>query len=370
MIDWRRATASAVVFAVACLIKESGVMLPALGLSFALLWRRPPVELSASTLHSEVRRWWRVVVAFAIALAVVVALRVMVLGSVVPATIAAPGLAELTAAQRVWAMLSLGPVAAHVLLIPQTLNPHYGPSYLVGADVPTLRAFITIAVVVVSIAFAAMKARRGDGRLGAGIAWLLLAFLPASNLFSATGQIFAERTLYVSTVGLALIVAWAADRIVDAMHRRRAPRALRLAGSALAAIVLVVALGRTLVASTVWRTHTALFRQMIAADARSYRGYWLVGLDERSRGQTDSALVNLSHAQALYSRDRQLLIDYAETLRSTGRHREAARIAAQLMEWPELRRNADAVKLYLDELALGFGSDSVRAARQRLGLAR
>jgi hypothetical protein len=307
-----------------------------------------------------------VIVAFAVALALIVTLRVAVLGAIVPATIAAPGLVELMFAQRVWAMLALGPVALRVVLIPRTLNPHYGPSYLAGSTGPTFAAVLTVGLLAIAMAFAAGKLRRGDGRLAAGIAWFLLAFIPASNLLSATGQIFAERTLYVSTIGSALVVAWIADRIAELARGASSARVIRLAGGALVVIALSLALERTLVASNAWRSHTALFRQMIVADPRSYRGYWLTGLDERSRNQTDSALVNLRRAYSLYSGDRQLLIDYAETLRSEGRHREAASIAAKLMQWPDLRRNPDAVNLYLGELSLGFGPDSVLAARRRL----
>jgi hypothetical protein len=364
-VGWSSAIVPGVWFAAACSIKESGVMLPALAFSYALWWRRPETRVTTS-LTRELRRWWRVIVVLAVVLALTFAVRVAVLGSLVPATIAAPGLAELTFGQRVWAMLALGPVALRVIAVPRMLNPHYGPSYLTGSTGPTLAAVLTIASLVIAIAFATAKLRRGDGRFAAGIAWFLLAFLPASNLLAATGQIFAERTLYVSTVGSALIAAWIADRIAELARRAPSARLIRSAAGGLAVITLLMALERTLIASTAWRTHTALFRQMIAADSRSYRGYWLVGLDERSRDQADSALVNLSRAYSLYAKDRQLLIDYAETLRSRGRHREAALIAAELMQWPDLRRNPDAVNLYLGELSLGFGPDSVRAARRRL----
>ena len=203
---------------------------------------------------------------------------------------------------------------------------------------------------------------RGDGRFAAGVTWLLLAFLPASNLLSATGQIFAERTLYVSTAGTALIVAWMAERVRVRAQRLTARRVVEVVLASAATLVLGVAMIKTWTSVLPWRSHTTLFTQMLEADPDSYRGRWLIGLDQRSRNHTDSALTNLALAYKMYADDRQLVVDFAETLRSQGRHREAATVASRLMHWPELRRDDDALSLYLDEMGRAFGADSVRAA--------
>jgi len=89
-------------------------------------------------------------------------------------------------------------------------------------------------------------------------------------------------------------------------------------------------------------------------------------MDHRSRNQVDSALKNLALAYELYPNDRQLVVDFAETLRSRGAHRQAATVASRLMRWPELRRDEDAVSLYLDELGRAYGADSVRVTGERL----
>jgi hypothetical protein len=341
-------------------------MLPALALLFAICWRRPPTDWSSLRSSLSPTRWWRALVAFLVMLALVVVARIAVLGAVVPATIAAPGLVGLSSGQRVWSMLAMGPVALRVLLFPHALNPHYGPSYIAGASTPTLDALMTVAVLGVVLAFAILLARKQDARFAAGIGWLVLAFVPASNIFTATGQIFAERTLYVSTIGSALIVAWIADVLrVRAMHAS-SPRAVQLFGAVVAAVALVVALRQTWSGLLPWRSHAALFTQMLVADPDSYRGHWLLGMDQRSRNQTDSAIANLRIAYRASANDRQLVVDLAETLRSRGMHREAATVASRLMHWPELRRDPDALTLYLDELGRGFGADSVRAAGERL----
>jgi hypothetical protein len=365
-LTWRWAFGAALLFGAACLVKESGVMIPALAVAFAMFWRQPPIEWQTIRAEFALARWWRVVVALAVTLGLVILARVAVLGALVPSTMVAPGLAGLTFAQRAWSMLALGPVAMRLLLIPAVLNPHYGPSYIAGASAPTWSAGLTVAIVVALLVVAIVLAARGDSRLAAGFAWLLLAFLPASNLLSATGQIFAERTLYVSTVGSALIVTWIADRAHLWARRHPARRLIEVVAASVVTFVLGVALSQTWSAVLPWRSHTTLFKQMLAADPNSYRGRWLLGLDQRSRNQTDSALANLALAYRLFPDDRQLVIDFAETLRSEGRHADAARVASRLMRWPELRRNDDALSLYLDEVGRAFGADSVRVVSDRL----
>ena len=64
--------------------------------------------------------------------------------------------------------------------------------------------------------------------------------------------------------------------------------------------------------------------------------------------------------------DRQLLIDYSETLMQHGEPREAAAVALRLMEWPELRRRPEAVAFYLNAVERGYGPDSALAASRRL----
>ncbi|HEY4304763.1 MAG TPA: hypothetical protein VGM82_09870 [Gemmatimonadaceae bacterium] len=370
-LSWRWAIGAALLFAAACLVKESGVMLPALALVFAALWATPSLDWRQTRERLALARWWRVIVASIAMFALTIAARVAVLGALVPAAIAAPGLIGLSFTQRLWSMVALGPVASRLLLIPRELNPHYGPSYIAGVATSTTDAWMTIVALVVVVSISIVLARKGDGRLAAGVAWLLLAFVPASNIFSATGQIFAERTLYVSTIGSALIVAWVADRVrVLAMSgstaRKSTLRAVELFGGAVAALVLAFALQRTWRDLLPWRSHTALFAQMLVADPDSYRAHWLIGMDQRSRGQTDSAVTNLAYAYEAFPDDRQLVVDFAETLRARGSHTEAATVASRLMRWPELRRNDEALTLYLDETGHAFGADSVRVAGERL----
>src|SRR5581483_2756256 len=94
---------------------------------------------------------------------------------------------------------------------PGVLNPHYGPSVLPARPGATPAAMLTLGAIAIAIASAAWLAWRSVARdrrpLGA-VVWCLVAFLPASNLLVATGQILSERTLYLSSIGAAMLVGW------------------------------------------------------------------------------------------------------------------------------------------------------------------
>ena len=74
---------------------------------------------------------------------------------------------------------------------------------------------------------AALLARRGDRRPLVAIAWVAIAFLPASNLLVPTGQLLAERTLYLPSVGVALLVAWGINVVYARVRVNWAERSWR-----------------------------------------------------------------------------------------------------------------------------------------------
>lgn len=364
--SWTSAALVGLLYLAACSTKESGFVAPIVAACFA--WGWSPSGPRTIRLTDALRRWRRVVIACGVALVLVVCARIAVLGAFAPKTMVSPGLDDLSPMQRMWSMLSLGPLIARLLLWPTQLNPHYGPSYIAGKSGPTLAAALTIVVVLAAIVLSIRRARLGDRRPLAAVAWTLIAFLPASNLLSATGQILAERTLYVASAGVAMLIALGADAVLSraAVSAGRASRADRaLVGAAAMLVISILAL-TTWTGVRPWRGHNALFHQMIAADSASYRGHWLLGLDARSRGDTTGALESFGEAYRLFPRDRQLLIDYSETLMQHGQPREAAAVARGLMAWPELRRRPEAVSLYLSAVERGYGRDSALAAGRQL----
>jgi protein O-mannosyl-transferase len=366
-VSWRGAIAAAVLYGAACLTKESGFTAAPFALIWVWGWRTPTDgRQSLRQVWRSAARLWRLWLSFAATVTAVVIARVLVLGSLISrGSIAAPGLDTMSASARVTGMLALGPRIGMLLLWPATINPHYGPSTLVSHPAP--RAVATIAAIVAAGWAAVVLARRGDRRFLAALACAVIAFLPASNLFTPTGQILAERTLYVASIGAVMILALTVDTL---RRRSRAfvirSRPLIEALPLLVAVLIPVQGVRTFRFAWVWGDHERLFKQMIAADPAGYRGYWLLGMAERYQSHPDSAAIFLQHAYTAFPHDRQLLVDYTETLLRIDRDTLAASVASQLMTWPELRRDPHAVALYLNAMGAAYGPDSVIAAGSRL----
>jgi len=87
-------------------------------------------------------------------------------------------------------------------------------------------------------------------RLGLFVGFAVAAFLPASNLLTPIGSLYAQNFLYLPLLGLALAAADAGGRL--------APRARRAAGFAAAGAVVLLAAG-TIAEARLWRSAPVLF---------------------------------------------------------------------------------------------------------------
>ena len=366
-VPWTSALGAGAIFLVAFLSKESGIVAPFAAAMWVWGWR-PPARVARGDWRLAARRflerWWRVAVVFVAVAAVVFVARRFVLGGFLGAPVA-PGLVNLSAWQRIWAMLSLGPLIARILVWPSALNPEYGPNTLTYLG-PSWAAAATVLIVIVALGFAFRSARRGDRRLLAALGWFVVTFGPASNLLSATPQILTERTLYgpsIAIASLGAVLLTALIRRIEALADRPTmlpARNLARAGVVGVVIAIIAATGaRSLRATNVWSSNEAVFRQMIAVDPAGYRGYWKLAAYMKSRNRSDESLTLYERAYRLYPGDRQLAVDYAQALLDQHQASRAATIARALMQWPELRRNPGVVSLYLAALGQAFGADSV-----------
>jgi hypothetical protein len=363
-VRWTQAMGIAALYAAAFLTKESGAVAPALAALWLWGWRRP-AHGERSNGAQWLSRWWPVVAGCAAVAAAVFLARVVVLGSpLTRGSIAAAGLDTLSTPARMWAMLSLAPKIVALLAWPVTTNPHYGPTTFPGTGASALAAAsVVMGIAVVTLAL--WLWRRGERRLLAAVGWTVVAFVPASNLLVATGQVLAERTLYVPSIGAAMLIALVLQAAVSVARAKALP-VVRQVAIALGALVVAIFAARTARWIALWRNNSSVFAQMIAVDSTGYRGYWLAGLDAGYRGRGDEAVALLGRAYSLYPRDRGLLMDYSTALSERGDHRHAAAIAATLMAWPELRTDPYSIGLYLDALDRAYGKDSVASAARRL----
>lgn len=351
--DWTIAVGAALLTAGAILSKESGLFALPVAAITAWGWRARGTGPSAL---DAVRRLGRVWLACGAALAIALIARTVVLGAPVSrVSIAAPGLDVLTPAERIVVMLSLWPRIAAMLVWPGLLSPYYGPTVM-----PAQRAPLAVMSVVAGVALLAvgvLLARRGERRPFVALVWIALTYLPASNLLTATGQLLADRTLFGATVGVALALAWALDGVP-----RRARTALVL--------VSVLAIGRDAFASAryavAWSSHRTLWERLVQASPTEYRGYQLLGIDARDRGDTARALLLLARAFAMEPRDRRGRFEYGQVLYVTRRYAHAAQVLAPLLASGDVRAEPQFVALYLEAVGRSSGPEGVVREGTRL----
>jgi hypothetical protein len=334
-------------------------------------WRVPP-PLPIRAVVEQWRGWIRVISLWVVALAGVLIARRVVLGGLVGTVpIAAPGIDGLTATQRIWSMLALGGRVGQLLVWPTTQNPHYGPSILPSPPGPTLDAVVTVLVIVLGIAIVcrlAWRASRPDGRPLVGLGWCLIGFLPASNLLTATGQLLAERTLYVSSGGAAMLMAWGLQRAYEYASTRWPGRAsvAGLAAATVAAALCIRGYTHATDYAGVWRDHRSLFSQIVRADSLSYRGYQLLAMEAKDHHRPAESAELYARAYALRPSDETLLYEYGEYLLQMDRPRYALAIGQRLMTHADIWTNSRAITLLLNATARVWGVDSVLVAAQRL----
>jgi tetratricopeptide (TPR) repeat protein len=344
--EWLFVVSCAALTAAAILSKESGLLaLPVAALT-AWGWHAPGDDA-----RPGVRARGRVWLACGAALAIALLARAAVLGApVTRASIAAPGLGDLTTSERIVAMLSLWPRIAGMIVWPGLLSPYYGPTIL-----PAQRGALAVLALLSAFALVVLAfviARRGDRRPLVALGWIALTYLPASNLLAATGQIIADRTLFGATVGATMVLAWAVDRV---------PRRARLA----LVIVAALAIARDTIESAryavTWSSHRRLWERLVEASPGEYTGYQLLGIDARERGDTARALPLLARAFAMEPRARRNRFEYGQVLYATGRYEQAAQVLAPMLAEGDVRREPQFVAMYLDAVGRARGAEKVVA---------
>lgn len=182
---------------------------------------------------------------------------------------------------RVLVALKVIPLSLRLLLWPVPLNPKHWvapPSDLLDADVLMGAA---LSAVLGAVAFT--WGRRVPG-LGSGLAWLVLAWLPVSNLIPIPAFVLAERYLYLPSVGFCIALAGAAAGLVTLEGRWR--RAL-----VAATLALLVGLGGLAAAQAgLWRDPRTFYEGLVRLNpdsALAHNGVGAIYLDLGDEGRAE-----------------------------------------------------------------------------------
>ena len=259
--SWRaneraRAAATGALYMLGLFSKESAATLPAVFLVDDWLRRK--------TLHREGTSLARLVapryIALAIALAVYVGFRSHAVAH--SAFVwkgfmgVSPGARMLTASRVLLEYLGL-------FLFPRTLLADYWVGDVPIAHTPAEPMVLLSLVVWAALIALTLTRLRSEATLKLGLAWFFITILPASNLFFAAGVGKAERILYLPSVGLCLVVGWAASKLEERARAPRAPLAAALA------VVLVALAARTIMRNRDWRDNPTLAQASLLVSPQS-----------------------------------------------------------------------------------------------------
>ncbi len=165
------------------------------------------------------------------------------------------------------------------------------------------------ALVVWLIAIAALLRRRN--RLAFGLGWMLIGFLPVSNLIPLHNP-FAERYLYFIAIGFALVAAG-----LVAMIPRRTTRPVVLAA------LCAACTGLLLLRLADWKDDLTLWSSAAHYQPRSARALTWMGLELKKRGQFEQAFDCFAKADELNTNDVSALINIGVILGQQGALAEA-----------------------------------------------
>jgi hypothetical protein len=187
------------------------------------------------------------------------------------------------------------------------LRAQYSPPEFAGTS--TWSATATLGLLLVgALAVIGVLTWRRHRLVAIGLGWIAIAGSIVSNLLFPTGILVAERTLFLPSVGVALIagslVAMAGDRPVR-----------------WAILGVLVALGgaRSWSRQPVWKDNPTLFAQTVIDAPGSYRSYFIAGKEFQRETKYPGALAMYRRAASLYEGDPRVFEEWGQVLRVTGR---------------------------------------------------
>lgn len=177
-------------------------------------------------------------------------------------------------------LVIMAPVVWHYLrlfLLPLHLSADYSPNQIAVDDGLTLAGVAGVALVVALVALA-LRMRKQAPVVTFGLTWIGGTLLIVSNLVVPTGVLLAERSMYLPSIGVVLVIGYIA---------RQAAASHRVATWAVTAGVVVLASVRVVTRIPVWRNNDTFFPRLVTDAPRSFRAQWVLGqllyIDNRPR---------------------------------------------------------------------------------------
>jgi len=333
----------AVLYFAACMFKEHAIVLPALLIAAELT-----VVGDQSSMRDRARRLWPLFAALLLTGCLFVFLRTTVIDRVATG---GPNVLLLGVpfSTRLFTMLRVFMEWMRLFVWPANLSADYS-SRRIEAATSFDASMVPALLVVFGLVAIAWSLRRSMPVVTFGLLWAGVALLMPSNLVVVTGNVLAERTLFLPSVGLAICAGVGAVQLWGNMSERG--RAPRLATAVLLVALLFGGIARSSTRNLAWHDNETLFRQTVLDVPMSYRAHWMLAEYLTDAGQTTEGLDEMMLAVVLGRKNDPGLLSFAadrfrmanQCPRAMGMYRRALEIEPSL---PELRFNASVCLLQL-----------------------
>jgi len=226
-------------------------------------------------------------------------------------------------AARIGTMSHEFPRIGRLMLFPSHLSADYSPNDVIIADGigPAELPGLLMAFGVVLLAFAL---RRRSAVASLGLFWFVISYFPVSNILLPTGIVTAERTLFLPSVGVVLVMA----ATIVWMAAELRPRG-RIAVLAATGVLISLGVWKSVDRQKVWANNDVLFDETVKDSPENYRAHVMRGRALGEKHRLREMEKEFRHAIKLFPYDAGVTVDVAEGYRRAG----YCEPAVPLYEW-------------------------------------
>lgn len=294
----------------ALMFKEHAVVLPGLLLSADLLMVK-----KGETTRERLRATWPLFVSLA-----AVAIFFVVIRTIVAGDFRAGGMNELFLnrpySARPLTMLSIVTEWLRLFFWPADMSADYSfPRTRVATQFAS--SMTPGALVILGVALIAWRVRRSEPVVTFAVLWIAITLLIPSNLIVTTGFVLAERTLFLGSAGVVLVVSLAIVRLSQAAESTG--KVTRGTVIAAMSVLLVLGIVRSSTRGPAWRDNESLFTQTVLDVPSSSRAHLRLALQLSESHGPKASLPEVLLAVALGQKDdAQLLATAGDQLARSG----------------------------------------------------
>ena len=250
-------------YLIGCLLKETALVLPGMlvAAEVLLVRTRQPVRL-------RIAQGRRLLLLMMLAAVAFYWVRTQVLSGSLLGAFVSETLAGLSMQERALTMLAVVPEWLRLMLWPALLKADYSPGELVAHT--AWGPMQTLGLVILAILLAMLIAAwRRAPVIAFGLAWCAIGIFPVHNVLVPTGIVLAERTLFLPSIGVMLVLGGLGSLLLE-----RASASTRLLLASVTGILLILGAFRSTTRHPVWSDQFGLWYHTANVDApRSYKAH-------------------------------------------------------------------------------------------------